>query len=67
VSEDSVRINRLVVARGEVTSRLHPLVRESQDRLVVVSCADAVSYGAFVDVLDQTKLAGASEIAVTGR
>jgi len=67
VSEDSVRINRMIVPRPEVTDRLRPLLRDAQERLVVVSCADAVSHGAFVDVLDQAKLSGASEIAVTGR
>lgn len=67
VSEDSVRVNRDVVARRELATTLEPLVASSVDGLVVVRCRKDVSHGAFVDVLDQAKLSGASEIAVVGR
>lgn len=66
-SEDSVRVNTQIVARTDLTDALKPYVEASSERLVVVSCAGDVSHGAFVNVLDQTKVAGASEIAVTGR
>ena len=32
---------------------------------VVITCADAVSHGTFVSILDEAKLCGAREIAVT--
>ena len=67
MSEDSVRVNRTVVPRGELTTTLEPLVASSVDGLVVVRCDKDVSHGSFVDVLDQAKLSGASEIAVVGR
>lgn len=67
VSEDSVRVNREVVARWRLRAMLQPLLDESARRTVVVSCADGVSHGAFVDVLDVAKLSGAGEIAVMGR
>jgi biopolymer transport protein ExbD len=65
VSEDRVRINREVVDRAALASTLGPLLAASTPR-VVVSCADSVSHGAFVDVIDQAKLCGAIEIGVTG-
>ena len=67
VSEDSVRVNRTMVARVGLTATLEPLVASSVDGFVVVSCGKDVSHGAFVDVLDKAKLSGASEIAVMGR
>ena len=67
VSEDSVRVNRQMVARAELSVTLEPLVASSVDGFVVVSCGKDVSHGAFVDVLDKAKLCGASEIAVVGR
>jgi len=66
-SEDSVRVNTQVVARADLVDTLKPYVESSSERIVVISCAGDVSHGAFVNVLDQTKIAGASEIAVTGR
>ena len=67
VSDDSVRVNRTLIARDNVAAHVKPLIDEAPTRLVVLSCADAVSHGAFVDVLDQAKMSGASDIAVTGR
>ena len=67
VSEDSVRVNRLLVARENLTFTLQPLIERSAERQVLLSCADGVSHGTFVDVLDVAKCAGASEIAVVGR
>ncbi len=67
VSEDSVTVNRRLVARAELAGVLAPLLAEKAERRVVIECADRVSHGAFVNVLDQAKLCGASEIAVQGR
>jgi biopolymer transport protein ExbD len=67
VSEDSVRVNRGVVARDVVAAALAPLVAGSVDKKVMVGCDRGVSHGAFVSALDQAKLAGAAEIAVFER
>lgn len=67
VSEDSVLVNRALIARGELTGTLRPMLEGKTDRRVVIECSDQVSHGVFVDVLDQVKLCGAGEIAVLGR
>lgn len=66
ISEDSVRVNRDIIARNKLSLTLRPLLESNESRLVVVECSAGVSHGAFVDVLDQAKLSGATEIAVTG-
>lgn len=67
VSEDSVQVNRSVVARAALVETLRPLLEASSPGQVVVACADSVSHGAFVNVLDKAKVCGATEIAVMGR
>ena len=67
VSEDSVRVNRDLVARNILHLTLRPLLEESSSGIVIVECEAGVSHGAFVDVLDQAKVCGASEIAVSGK
>lgn len=67
VSEDSVRVNRDLIARNKLQVALRPLLEQSASRVVVVECNAGVSHGAFVDVLDQAKVSGASEIAVSGK
>ena len=67
VSDDSVRVNRLLVSRENLPLTLKPLLDSSAERQVLLSCADTVTHGTFVDVLDVAKCAGASEIAVVGR
>lgn len=67
VSEDSVLVNRRPFARAEIAGALAPLLDGRAERRVVIACDDAVSHGAFVNVLDQAKLCGAAEIAVLGR
>lgn len=67
LSEDSVTVNRRLVARSELARTLRPLLAKNADRTVVVNCNDNVSHGSFVDVLDQAKLSGAAEIAVIGK
>ena len=63
-SEESVRINQNVVKRSVLQSALTPLLAESVDHGVFIGCEPGVSHGAFVDVLDQAKQSGATEIAV---
>ena len=67
VSEDSVRVNRRLVARNDLADVLTPLMEASADRGVLVACEPRVSHGAFVDVLDRAKTCGAAEIAVIER
>ncbi|UCG50452.1 MAG: biopolymer transporter ExbD [Candidatus Latescibacterota bacterium] len=67
MSAEAVRVNRTVVARDDLVDALRPLVSADSNPIVVIGCEDGVSHGAFVDVLDRAKLAGASEIAVTGK
>jgi biopolymer transport protein TolR len=67
VSEDSVIVNRRLVARAELPEVLGSYLEDKTQRRVVIDCADNVSHGAFVSVLDQAKLCGATEIAVLGR
>jgi biopolymer transport protein ExbD len=43
------------------------MLAASQTRDVIVHCADGVSHGTFVSVLDEAKVDGAGRIAVVGR
>jgi len=63
-SEETVRVNQNVVKRTVLQSALTPLLAESVDHGVFIGCEPGVSHGAFVDVLDQAKQSGATEIAV---
>jgi len=67
LSEDSVRVNRSTIARSKLMGVLGPLLSSSVDRGVMIGCEPGVTHGAFVDVLDQAKLCGATEIAVFER
>lgn len=64
ISEDSVRVNRQVIGREHLRGALAPLVTASSNGIVVVSCADLVTHGTFVDVVDEAKGAGAAQVAV---
>ena len=63
-SDETVRVNQTPVNRAALASALAPLLASSVDRGVYVGCEPGVSHGAFVDVLDQAKQVGATEIAV---
>jgi biopolymer transport protein ExbD len=67
VSEDSVRVNRELVSRQMLHMTLRPMIEQATSRVVFVQCEEGVSHGAFVDVLDQAKVCGATEIAVSGK
>jgi len=56
-----------VIARDQLSAALRPLLAKSPTRDVVVQCADGVSHGTFVSVLDEAKVEGAGHIAVVGR
>lgn len=67
LSADEVRVNREVVARENLVDTLKPLIEVDIEPVVVIACDTGVSHGTFVDVLDRAKMAGAKEIAVTGK
>jgi biopolymer transport protein ExbD len=67
VDEDNVRVNRTLVARSDLMATLKPMIDQSDERVVTVACAEEISHGAFVDVLDKAKRCGAAGIAVSGR
>ena len=65
--EQNLTVNRTPVARADLRSVLQPMLAASQTRDVVVQCADGVSHGTFVSILDEAKIDGAGRIAVVGR
>jgi biopolymer transport protein ExbD len=65
LDEDQIRVNRSPVARADFATTLRPMLAGAIPPPVVITCADAVSHGTFVSVLDEAKLCGAREIAVT--
>lgn len=66
LDEGTVRVNRRDIPRAALSEALTPLLYGESPPPVVVSCADGVTHGTFVGVLDQAKFSGAAEIAVTG-
>ena len=64
--EGHLRVNRVAVARADFARALAPALAASPTRDVVVRCADQVTHGAFVSVLDDVKAQGAAHIAVVG-
>jgi len=66
LTEDSLTVNRQPVSRPRLSQVLRPLIEDNARGLVVIECSNGVSHGAFVEVLDQAKLCGASEIAISG-
>ena len=60
-------MNKTVVSREEFSGTLRQVLRGESDAQVVVRCADQVSHGTFVSVLDEAKSSGAAQIAVVGR
>jgi len=63
-SDENVRVNQTQVPRAALQSALMPLLEAGVDHGVFVGCEPGVSHGTFVDVLDQAKQSGATEIAV---
>lgn len=61
---DSVLVNRSFVPRAALGVTLGKWIDASATRQVVVRCADGVSHGVFVSVIDEAKARGAGSIAV---
>ncbi len=66
LADGGLRVNRQAVPRSGLATALKPLIQESPTRRVVVRCADGVSHGGLVSVLDEAKQLGASHIALVG-
>ena len=67
LDNQNLTVNRAPVARSGLAAMLRPMLAASQTRDVVVRCADSVSHGVFVSVLDEAKVDGAGRVAVIGR
>lgn len=67
VDEETVRVNRTSIHKSQLLPMIEPLIRDNPDQIVVVTCADQVSHGTFVSVLDEAKSSGAAQIAVVER
>jgi biopolymer transport protein ExbD len=67
LSDTEVRVNRAVVTVTDLETTLRPLLSGGSSQDVTVDCADDVSHGVFVTVLDVAKASGAGDIAVVGR
>ena len=67
LDEGHVLVNRSEIPRAALGAVLRPLLAQSPTHDVVVRCADAVTHGTFVSVIDQAKAVGAVHIAVVGR
>jgi biopolymer transport protein ExbD len=65
--DNNLTINRTPIPRAGFRDALRPMLATAQTRDVVVRCADGVSHGTFVSVLDEAKVEGAGRIAVVGR
>ena len=66
VSQETVLVNKNEIPRSSLQALLKPLLDASPSKVVVVRCADGVTHGSFVSVLDEAKACGASQIAVVG-
>jgi biopolymer transport protein ExbD len=64
LDETDVQVNDAVVPRADLEAKLRPLLAFETPPPVIVTCADGVTHGTFVNVLDATKVCGAKEIAV---
>lgn len=63
--ENRVEVDGRAVAVDQLAGALRPLLdADGRKRDVAVSCADQVSHGVFVRVLDIAKMNGAADIAV---
>ena len=64
LSDTEVMVNDMVVSVQALPAAIAPLLAMAENKEVSVHCADNVSHGTFVQVLDITKLSGAMGIAV---
>src|SRR5207249_1844136 len=59
VSQETVLVNKNQIPRSSLAALLKPLLDASPSKVVVVRCADGVTHGSFVSVLDDAKACGA--------
>jgi biopolymer transport protein ExbD len=64
LSNTQVRVNDVTIDVRALAATIAPLITASDNKEVAVRCADRVSHGIFVQVLDIMKLSGAAAIAV---
>ncbi len=64
LSDSEVRVNEDVVQVQNLPETIAPLLAMAASKEVAVRCADQVSHGTFVQVLDIAKLSGAMGVAV---
>jgi biopolymer transport protein ExbD len=62
--DTNVLVKGTAVARADLATSITPLLAGENPPPVVVMCADGVSHGSFVNVLDIAKLCGAKQIAI---
>ncbi|MDX2473482.1 MAG: biopolymer transporter ExbD [Candidatus Krumholzibacteria bacterium] len=64
ISDTEVMVNEALITVQELPDTIGPLLALAESKEVAVQCADDVSHGTFVQVLDIAKLSGAMGIAV---
>jgi biopolymer transport protein TolR len=64
LADDRIEVNGRPVPADQLPGTLRPLIAASATREVVIRCADEVSHGAFVSVLDEARGLGAANLAV---
>lgn len=64
LSDEALEVNRKHIDQESLEEVLTPLLANAGKTEIIVECADAVSHGRFVNILDRTKLCGARKIAV---
>jgi len=63
-NDETVLVKGVSVPRADLATSITPLLAGENPPPVLVSCADGVSHGTFVNVLDVAKLCGAKQIAI---
>ena len=66
LSDQRLELNGTPLAAGALTPSLRPLLRNSATRQVIITCADSVSHGTFVAVLDEARSLGAAGLGLAG-
>ncbi len=64
LSEAQVQVNDKAVAVADLPGAIGAALLATSQKIVAISCADDVSHGTFVQVLDIAKLSGAMGIAI---
>ncbi|MFT5783553.1 MAG: biopolymer transport protein ExbD, partial [Candidatus Krumholzibacteriia bacterium] len=64
LSDTEVRINGTTIMVAVLPEAVESAIAHTSNKNVAISCADEVSHGTFVQVMDIAKLSGATGIAV---